>query len=52
MILSYGPLLMVLNNRDYNIDQNNRDYDFVIIAQPYDKAKESFCYTVFFMMYF
>ncbi len=25
---SYGPLIIVLNNRDYNIDQNNRDYDF------------------------
>ncbi len=26
---SYGPLIIVLNNNDYNIDQNNRDYDFV-----------------------
>ncbi len=26
--LLYGPLIIVLNNRDYNIDQNNRDYDF------------------------
>ncbi len=24
----YGPRIIVLNNRDYNIDQDNRDYDF------------------------
>ena len=24
-----------MNNRDFNIDQNNRDYDFPIIEQPY-----------------
>ncbi len=24
----YGPLIIVLYNRDYNIDQNNRAYDF------------------------
>ncbi len=34
MFWSYGPLIIVLNNRDYNIDQNNRDYDFSIIEQP------------------
>ncbi len=28
MFWLYGPLIIVLNNRDYNIDQNNRDYDF------------------------
>ncbi len=28
MFWLYGLLIIVLNNRDYNIDQNNRDYDF------------------------
>ncbi len=28
MFWLYGPLIIVLYNRDYNIDQNNRDYDF------------------------
>ncbi len=28
MFWLYGPLIIVLNNRDYNIDQKNRDYDF------------------------
>ncbi len=28
MFWLYGPLIIVLNNLDYNIDQNNRDYDF------------------------
>ncbi len=28
MFWLYSPLIIMLNNRDYNIDQNNRDYDF------------------------
>ncbi len=34
LLLLYGPLIIVLNNRDCNIYQNNRYYDFVIIEQP------------------
>ncbi len=28
MFWLYGPLIIVLNHCDYNIDQDNRDYDF------------------------
>ncbi len=39
---SYGLLIIVLNNRDYNTDQNNHDYDFCHNRAALQKRRAKF----------